>query len=303
MRERPFFIIGCPRSGTTVVRVILDGHSRLSIPPESHFVVGLGGRLRGTVTVDDILAHPEVRGWAMDEVRVRGEIERRRPADYAELVRAVFESYAAAHGKPPWGDKTPGYVSHTRRLLRLFSDAQLVHVIRDGRDVAASLREQAWGPRRAAVGAYWWRRKVAAGRRAGSRLGPDQYLELRLEDLIAHPEAQTRRLCAFLGESFEAPMLDFPSRATEMFDADDAVTHHVRKPLTAGLRDWRDGLGPREQRAVEALCHRQLGRLTYRGSTWSAPAAVLGWSLVAGHAIRAAPSSLRARLNPGRRRF
>lgn len=303
-RERPFFVVGCPRSGTTLLRVILDGHSRLSIPPESHFVVGLSHRgRRGAVTVDDILAHPECGAWDIDEAALRRAVERRDPETYPDLVRAVFEWYAESRGKVRWGDKTPGYVSYVGQLLRLFPDAQFVHVLRDGREVAASLRDQAWGPRRAVVGAFWWRRKVAAGRRAGARLRPDQYTEVRLDHLIADPEPKLRELCAFLGEGFEAGMLDFPARAHTLFAADDSVTRQVRKPLTAGLRDWRTGVTEWEQRAIEALCHRQLGRLGYDNGSWSAVAALYGWMAVLTHAVRRGPAALQIRLHPERRRY
>jgi hypothetical protein len=302
--ERPFFVVGCPRSGTTLLRVILDGHSRLSIPPESHFVVGLSGRrLAGNVTVGDILDHPQLQEWNLDGRAVRVAVERAHPNGYPELVRAVFDCYAGSQGKVRWGDKTPGYVSHIGRLLRLFPEAQFVHIIRDGREVSASLAEQTWGPRRSAVGAFWWRRKVAAGRRAGTRLPAGQYLELRLEDLIAEPEATVRRLCAFLGERFEPAMLDHPTRAAGMFADDDTVTRQVRRPITAGLRDWRSGVGEREQRAIEALCHRQLRQLGYAGSRWSPVGAAYGWSAVLEHAVRNVPAALRARLRPGRRQY
>jgi hypothetical protein len=81
--ERPFFVVGCPRSGTTLLRVILDGHSRLSIPPESHFVVGLSGRrLAGNVTVGDILDHPQLQEWNLDGRAVRVAVEHARPNGY-----------------------------------------------------------------------------------------------------------------------------------------------------------------------------------------------------------------------------
>jgi hypothetical protein len=303
-RERPVFVVGCPRSGTTLLRIILDGHSRLSIPPESHFVVALDRRGdRGLVTVDDILAHPRWEHWDIDDDEVRRAVETRRPTAYAELIRTVFECYAASRGKVRWGDKTPGYVSYIPRLLRLFPEAQIVHIIRDGREVAASMVEQPWGPKRAVVAAYRWRRKVGAGRRAGRRLQPDQYLELRLEDLIAAPELVVRRLCAFLDESFEPEMLDYPARAPAMFPPDDTGTRHVREPLGADIRDWRARLSAREQRAVGAVCHRQLTRLGYEGSRWSLSAAAYGWTVVLGHVVRGAPSAIRVRLAPGRRSY
>jgi hypothetical protein len=304
MSERPFFVVGCPRSGTTLVRTILDGHSRLSIPPESHFVLALSRRgRRGTATLDDILAHPEFAAWGADEQTLRRSVERAAPANYPELVSAVFEWYAESQGKPRWGDKTPGYVSYLPQLLRMFPDAQFVHLLRDGREVVASLSEQAWGPKRPVIGALWWRRKVSAGRRAGHRLGADRYLELRLEDLIADPETKVNEVCAFLGEEFEPDMLDFPARARSLFAEDDTVTARVREPLVTGVRNWREGMSVREQRAVEALCHRQLARLGYETGPWSPDAALYGWAGVLIYAVRRTSAALQVRLHPERRAY
>jgi hypothetical protein len=304
MSDRPFFVVGCPRSGTTLVRTMLDGHSRLCIPPESHFVVALARRgRRGAARLDDILGHPEFRAWNVDAEALRDWVDRTSPASYPELVSAVFDWYAARHGKHRWGDKTPGYVSHLPLLLSVFPDAQFVHVLRDGRDVVASLSEQVWGPRRPVIGAFRWRRKVSAGRRAGARMGTDRYFELKLEDLILDPETKVRELCDFLGEQFEPNMLEYPARAATLFAEDDKVAAHVREPLTTGLRDWRSGMSAREQRAVEALCHRQLVRLGYPTTRWSPLDALYGWIGVFGYALRRIPTAVAVRLDSRRRAY
>ncbi len=304
MNDRPFFVVGCPRSGTTLVRTILDGHSRLSIPPESHFVVALARRgRRGAATLDDIMAHPAFRAWNADAEALRRWVDAAFPTSYRELVSAVFDWYAVDHGKHRWGDKTPGYVSYLPQLLRVFPDAQFVHVVRDGRDVAASLAEQAWGPERPVIGALWWRRKVSAGRRAGARMGTGRYIELKLDDLIIDPETKVRELCDFLGEQFQQNMLEFPARARTLFAEDDKVTEHVREPLTTGLRDWRSGMSVREQRAVEALCHRQLVRLGYETGRWSPGDAIYAWIGVFVYALRRIPTAVQVRLDPRRRAY
>lgn len=304
MNDRPFFVVGCPRSGTTLVRTILDGHSRLSIPPESHFVVALARRgRRGAVTLDDIIAHPEFKAWHADEEALRRWVDRAAPTSYRELVSAVFDWYAVNHGKHRWGDKTPGYVSYLPQLLSVFPDAQFVHVLRDGRDVVASMSEQVWGPERPVIGALRWRRKVSAGRRAGARMRADRYIELKLEDLVNDPETKVRDLCDFLGEQFQPTMLEFPARARTLFAEDDKVTARVREPLTAGVRDWRSGMSVREQRAVEALCHRQLVRLGYETGRWSPGGAIYGWIVVFVYALRRIPTAVQARLDSRRRAY
>jgi hypothetical protein len=280
--ERPFFIVGCPRSGTTLLRLMLDAHPRLAVPRESHWVVGLPrsrfGRLSRPRTLDEALADQRVRRWDVDPNVLREETRGARPSTYPELVSAVFSAYAAAHGKARWGDKTPPYVTFLPQLDRWFPDAQFVHIIRDGRQVATSLIEHRWGPRTAVKGGFWWRRMVTAGRRDGSRLTGDRYLELRLEDLVADPDGALRRVCAFLGEDYAAEMLDYGTRPATRAVAAEQGSHHVVKPPTEGLRDWRAGRGPLERRAIEEACSPHLlAALGYRVGERSLSGRVYAW--------------------------
>lgn len=228
---------------------------------------------------------------------------RRRPhATHAAAARSVFEAYAELRGKARWGDKTPGYVSHLRVVAATFPDAVFVHVLRDGREVAASLAEWHWGPPTAVSGAWWWARKVRAGRRSSGALGEDRYHELRLEDLVADPEGRLRALCRFLGEEYDPVMLDYPSRAGSS-SLRPAQEQHLARPPTAALRDWRAGLGPGEQHAVEQVCRRTLRALGYEAPPmrWAAwPRAVFTRAV---DLARTAPGAVRARLTPATREF
>ena len=120
---------------------------------------------------------------------------------YRFVAAAPFEAYAAQHGKRRWGDKTPHYVHHVDHLLRLWPRARFVVLVRDGRDVALSLRRMPFGPNNAWAAAQWWARGIRAGARA-QREHPGAVLTLRYEDLAQRPEEEVRRLCAFLGLSY-----------------------------------------------------------------------------------------------------
>jgi hypothetical protein len=278
---------------------MLDSHSRLAVPHESYFVVDLA--LRRTASLDDILSHPRFLQWGLDPQAVRDRVGG-RPLTYAEAVRAVFETWAAAEGKPRWGDKTPDYVIHIDLLARLFPDAQFVHVIRDGREVAASLAERPWGPRSAVIGAFAWRWKMARGCRAGRRLQPGRYIEVRLDDLVSDPRGCLRRVCDFLGEEFEEGMLDYPARADRAMKAvnpaDLAAVRHLASPPTPGLRDWQAGLSPRESAAVEAVCRRQLARLGYPVPPLRPAANLRAWSERVRNIVALGPGAVLNRLRP-----
>jgi sulfotransferase family protein len=266
--ERPFFVVGCPRSGTTMLRLMLDAHPRIAIPPESHFVGGLTLRRlrlgkRPLRALELALAHTELHEWDADPALLRASVEAARPRTLADMLRALFGAYAEAQGKARWGDKTPGYVRRLPALARLFPDALFVHLIRDGRRVAASLGEVPWGPASAASAARWWRQRVRKGRRAGRHLGPERYLEVRYEDLVDDPQAALRRVCAFLGEEFDdamtRPDLRAPGRLEER-----SWNESVRRPPTAGVRaDWAARMTPAERDAAEWTCFRLLRELGY----------------------------------------
>lgn len=305
--ERPFFVVGCPRSGTTLLKHMLDAHPRLAVPYESHFLVAQAPRRslrrRPEATVETILAHPAVRRWSVDPDAVRAQVAAIAPSDFASLARAVFEAYARAQSKPRWGDKTPGYVTHLPLLDRIFPDALFVHVIRDGREVAVSLAERPWGPRSAIAGAFWWRTKTGAGVRDGRPLPPSRYLEVRHEDLVATPEAALRRICRFLGEEYWPSMHEYGAGvALAEEPGDPAGTAHLSKPPTAGLRDWKAGRSERETAAIESVCAPLLDRLGYGPAPRRAAALAFAWAVRLRDLPGRVPVEARLRLRPTMRR-
>src|SRR4051812_40353968 len=183
----PFFIVGVPRSGTTLLRQMLRGHPRLATPRESHFVPPALSAASGDAALDVILTSRQFAEWGIDAdaVRRRARLTDRTPA---AAVRAAFETYAESQGKPRWGDKTPGYVRRMPQLAAAFPGAKFVHIIRDGRQVAASLSETWWGPHDILFAADHWRRIIGEARAAVGALPPSQYLEVRYADLVADPE-------------------------------------------------------------------------------------------------------------------
>ena len=123
------FVVGLTRSGTTLLRMMLDAHPLLTIPPETHFVPDLIKAARAEQGADGMLAAmTSNRTWAdfgIDEGEMRERLAQVDSGDGAGAVRAFFESYAAKHGKPRWGDKTPHYVHHVDQLLEIWPDAQI----------------------------------------------------------------------------------------------------------------------------------------------------------------------------------
>jgi len=271
----PIFIVGCPRSGTTLLRLMLDSHPGIAIPDESHFVAHLHrewGAARRTpeMILERVVAHGRFARWGIDPNEVRRLAAKTRPSSYGEVMRTVFATYALSTGKVRWGDKSPPYVTQLPFLANLFPDALFIHIIRDGREVAASLAAHPWGPSGVIGAASFWKRRVSAGREAGHSLPPAHYLEVKLEDLITDPESVLRGVCDFVHEPFNRKMLDYPRTGQQRVWTGDPsipgnyVDHrHVLLPPTPGLRDWRVGLSIAKQRAVEAATQPLLAELGY----------------------------------------
>ncbi len=300
----PFFVVGCARSGTTLLSVMLDGHPHLAVADELSFVAGLAPRRlrrRSPIGVEDVVGHPRFRRLGLDPERAQRAVEDRRPSSYAQLMDAVMSAWAAERRKRRWGEKTPGYLAVVPLLARVFPGAQFIHVIRDGRDVAAALAERTWGPPTPISGAAWWRWQVGRRERLARRVPPNRYLEVRLEELIADPTEMLARVCQFLGEPYDGAMLDYPARMAARNLP--STREHLRRPPTPDLRDWRRGLPARQQRAVESICHPLLHDLGYPIGSRSLGALVYGDVVVLRDLVRMGPRMVRNRLRPSRRRY
>ena len=135
----PIFVVGAWRSGTTILRLMLNRHSRIAIPTESHFVVELYRSFRGRFEPkrfwEALKTNPFFLRWNLDEETVSRRLQA-APDRWRDQVEAVYYVYAEQHSKPRWGDKTPQYVLNLDLVHRIFPDVKVIHVVRDGRDVA-----------------------------------------------------------------------------------------------------------------------------------------------------------------------
>ncbi len=271
----PFpFVVGCPRSGTTLLRAMLDSHPDLAVPGESYFVVELAPRFVSRWwrrfdrrrCLDAVLAHERFVQWELDDGAVRDAVAAAEPRDFAALVRVLYAAYASARGKHRYGDKTPNYVLDLPLIARLFPEARFVHVVRDGRDVALSVTEiEQWGPSKIEGAAHYWVRHVEAGRRAGTALGADRYLEVRYDDLVADPELTLHEVCAFVDLPFARSMLTYPERFDDLVSSNMQPELHerLRRPPTQGLRSWREQMSRVDVAAFEAIAGDALAKFGF----------------------------------------
>jgi hypothetical protein len=286
MLDRPIFVVGCGRSGTTVLRLILDAHPDVAIPGESNFIPHMWRnrrkyQWRGSLDVDsllrDIFEEETVQRMGVSSQAAREHLKELQDPTLSDVFALPFIEYARQRGKKRWGDKTPIYVRSISVLARIFPQARFIHLIRDGHNVALSYL--AFPPYQ---GDIWdvsarWRSWVSAGVRAGRALGRQRYVELRYEDLVAEPVRSLEMVCSFLGLAFDPVMLDFHVEAPGRLQApSDHEAYHARtsSPLEPSSRDWRTEMSDRDCRIFEATAGHLLSRLGYQRRY-----AALPWSL------------------------
>jgi hypothetical protein len=285
--EHPFpvpFVVGVNRSGTTLLRLMLDAHPQLAIPPETHFIPELVKGCQEGAGPDETLEFlTAFRRWP--DFRLDADELGRRwraldPFTAADALRAFYGLYAEQAGKPRWGDKTPRYTRKISLIHRVLPEARFVHLIRDGRDVALSLMEVHFGPDDVRTAAGRWTQWIAQARRHGEKVG--HYVELRYEDLIADPEEVLRRICEHVELPWDVAMLTYHERAGERIgeivrDFDRAsggppipadVRAHQHRHVSQPPREdrvarWRRDMSPADQAAFEEIAGDLLTELGY----------------------------------------
>ncbi len=251
----PIFIGGAGRSGTTLVRSILNAHPRIAI----------GAELKVTPAIAQCWQGVRQHGAYLGEQFLL--LEEDIDAAFAQLLTTLLERHRQRSGKPRVGEKTPNNVFAFPALHRMFPESPLVHVIRDGRDVVRSLLEKDWttpdGQPMAitqdpAAAAGYWRRAVMAG--LAAKQDPSlatRYHEVRYEALVRDPEAVTRALLEFVGEPWEPGVLRFHEEA----EATYAFTQRPITPRSVGR--WKDALDRDAKDAVKDVAGDLLVHLGY----------------------------------------
>lgn len=266
----PLFVVGCARSGTTMLRAMLDAHPSLAIPPESHFIAPMwkvrrryerNGSVDAARMTADIVRGHRFREWGIDAEVVRRRVNELRSPSFAGVIDAVFTAYAAEKGKHRWGDKTPNYALDVATLAGIFPAARFVHLVRDGRDVALSLLQMPWWPRTLPEAARVWSHWTRTARAEGRALGDDRYLEVRYEELVDRPERELRRICELAGLDYTPEMLSYPERASR--NGVPAYHRHAQAAPVKGLRDWSRDMTKDDLALFEAIAGDQIRAMGY----------------------------------------
>lgn len=267
----PLFVFGSGRSGTSLLSRMLDSHPAIAVPYESHLYNRIYPLVKGADLtsgparerlIREILRTRDLQHWTPRPTLEATLAAIRRPGFHG-IVEALLESWTASRGKRRWGEKTPHHTFCWRLILEGFPDLKVVHLVRDGRDVALSFRAAPFGPKHVYQAAQHWVRYVTSAEEAGAALGDRAFLLVRYEDLVDGPEEELRRICAFLGEDYDPRMLNYHGGPV-VYPTDARNSQNLGRPILADTRGrWRSGLSAREQRIFEAVAAEQLERYGY----------------------------------------
>lgn len=276
------FIVGVGRSGTTLLRLMLDAHPDLSIPPETHFVPQL--LQEKMESRDDFVKFmtgvATWRDFELNEEEPRLCLEGLRPFSISGGVREFYRLYARRFQKKYFGDKTPLYLSSMTLIAQAFPEARFIHLIRDGRDVAMSYRGLWFGPGEdASSAARFWMERINVGRQQACSL--KYYHEVRYEELIKDASSVLKKICAFIDIPFSEQMLNYHNtsayRLSELGDRfrDDgticvkredrmhihALTH--LPPDRSRIERWKSAMSETDQKLFERVAGKLLRNLGY----------------------------------------
>ncbi len=278
------FVCGVTRSGTTLLRLMLDSHPDVAIPGETHWVPKLikafeRSKQTGEDAANLAIDHKRWGDFHLDGEELRERINALHPVTAADSIRAFYMIYAEREGKSRYGDKTPGYVKEMRRIQRVLPEARFVHIIRDGRDVSLSHLRMNWGPETYAESARLWRNRIRKARKMAPSV--NHYMEIRFEDLVADTEGILRRVCDFIDLEFDPVMLDYHERAEGRLaekarelprknrpnqSAEARIESHVmarEPPRSDRIGMWRERMTPEEVAEYEAVAGDMLVELGY----------------------------------------
>ena len=293
------FIVGVPRSGTTLLRLMLDAHPNLAVPFETHFIANfIGGRdtrsLSAHAFCNEIVATPYWKNLGLSATALHAAVESQGPFSVADGLRTLYGLYAAQFGKTRWGDKTPPYLRSMVGLQELLPEAHFIHIVRDGRDTALSLRNLWFGPGRdVGAAAEFWMTEIANARKQAHQL--NHYIELKYEALVHDPETMLKIVCQYLKIDYAPAMLDFhrtaAARLSEVVQSFGphgtsgpdiaaflAIHDSTSRPPDAGrIGRWKADMSDSEQSQFEKIAGRWLAEFNSetRFSSRSAPAGIV----------------------------
>jgi len=276
------FVVGVARSGTTLLRSLLDAHPDMAIPTETQWFAGvIGVMLRNPGDVRGIVK--EIRlspNWLEREVRngvLKNILKLHEQSNPGNTIRRIYAAYAAKHGAKRYGDKTPRHSNFMADISKILPEARFVHIIRDGRDVALSLREVWWGTKDIRRAACTWINTIREARQQAQEL--PHYMEVRFHELVENPDKVLRDIGAFLEIDLDYTRLcktsnpqrnaiNLQENSSMVLDKNQSKKNMRFTSLDdSRINRWKTEMPPEEIAAFERIAGDMLSDLGYERTT------------------------------------
>ncbi|MCL1928736.1 MAG: sulfotransferase [Treponema sp.] len=225
-----FFIIGNPRSGTSLLRLMLNAHPHITVPPECGFTIWLKDKyMQSDFTdynivnefVNELNTCRKFETWTFDLKSFREYIINAECSNYQEIISSVYEHYAAIKNKSIyiWGDKNNFYLKHINDIHSIFPHCRFIHIVRDGRDVACSYlklpsldSKSIYAPKLPSTIteiALEWESNISLISKQLDEIEAMQVIEIRYEDLVKQPVETLQKAASFIGVDYDCNMLNY----------------------------------------------------------------------------------------------
>lgn len=262
-----FFIGGAIKSGTTWLQILLDGHPQIACKGEGHFTTFLAPNLRQALLKYGNSVNDKNKSIFKETDKFPLMRENHFKFLMTAAIGLLLAEYGSDNSVKVVGERTPDTVGHMKFLKELLPNAKLIHIIRDGRDAAISgwFHNQRISPewaedkfatldRYADVFARYWVKQVESGRAFG-REAPDDYMEIKYEDLHGGTDAAIERLLNFLGVDDDSESIsrcrdagNFEKLSGGRKQGEEDRSSHFRKGT---IGDWRDHFDDKSQQVFE----------------------------------------------------
>ncbi len=265
-----FFVVGRPRSGTTLLRMLFDAHPNINFPPECQFIMNLyPGYGKVTNWTEDIILrfYHDLTDqwffdtWSMDHDSLKNILlEYTGNQSYGTICKVVYSQYRSFYHKDKillFGDKNPGYAIYTKTLQKIFPEARFIHIIRDYRDNYVSIKNVDFElPIPSVVGQKW--KYFYKKFKKDSKLKPSSYYTIKYEDLVENPKFHFQKLCEFAGIEYNDTVFNFQEKKDEFLKHyPPGYIHNYHSSLlekinTGKIGVWKKELTERQVKILDA---------------------------------------------------
>ncbi len=263
----PIFVGGAGRSGTTLLRVILDSHPNIACGPELKITPVIADLWHSFLTVyANTLQQYHLNPSDINEI-------------FGQMLLSLMDKYRQSSGKNRIAEKSPNNIFYFQHLHHIYPESPLIHIIRDGRDVVCSLLSMNWmNPqtgqpldytRDASKAADYWVKAVQAGQVAKQKPSiQKKYFEIHYEDIVTQPESMLKNLFSFINEPWDPVVLDFHKQQRNL--ANESSANQVKKPLyKSALGRWKKDLKSKDKKKVKEVAGNLLVKLGYaKNNNW-----------------------------------